>query len=986
LGLHYPHEYPDYPVWPNAAWWMDQSIARDWVPGGQWKWDRAKPLYIGEFLWVPSTSAADFTILFGDEAYADPSYYRNLAKGLTWRMQIEAYRAYGVNGICPWTMFEDPAASGNPFDLHPDQNYLYQVQKAAYHPNGVFPEEYNTRFFAGETAQRTLRLHNDRMSTNTLTLRWRAGTGSWQTRTFTLPPAGQRRDTITFPVPAASGSFPLQLELSDEAKVVFTNTLACSAWTRPTLSLPPGLKLGLYDPHGATASLFNRFSLPVTAVTDLRTAPYDQLNLLVIGRDALTNEPLAEVGRDTLNSRWQDFAQRGGWVLVLEQTNYPAWMPAEVRLENFEASFAFPNSDHPVTQNQSAEDLRWWADDHRLVTKALASPARGNGRLLATVGSHNGLEYAAALEMPLGAGGFLCSQWLLTQRFDVEPLAGVLLQRLLNYGAGGPGHLTLRPVALASETNSVAAAKLAELGLLAENIFNRLTNCDPALYPVLVVAGSNAVWQEATLRIGELTSFVDKGGKLLLHQPTSSFLAAAQPVLFPDLDWTEANLGLVLRRDSTNAALRLANHDLYWIEQAGSWNRPELLSTNVARRYYRPHFNLTNYSTIQVESMPVHSTGGASSGGWWLWNNGYVAQNIAITQPGTYLFNVLAKGTPALGGWPQMSLKIDGRAQDLVTVATNQPTSFTLSADLSAGTHELAISFDNDDYAPPEDRNLFLDLIRWGRDSDISPSKLLTRPGAVAQVRHGSGLVVLDEIGWEAETRNATKAGRYASTLLTDLGAAMRRPSALGLEAEAMRNVNVAAYTVSGGIAYLNSGGRIETPVRFTTTGTYTFEVLAGGTAAQGVLPQVAITLDGVNRTNFFLTSTTMTRYLVTFSVPAGTHNVGLAFLNDFYAPPEDRNAAFDRLSITPETLPRIAGLTADPARQVATLQWEAAPGKAYEVQVTSNLTGSLWHPVTTNTSSGNVLTWQDTGDLSGAAPLSPGAPSRYYRLLQRSP
>ena len=27
LGLHYPHEYPDYQVWPNAAWWMDQTIA-----------------------------------------------------------------------------------------------------------------------------------------------------------------------------------------------------------------------------------------------------------------------------------------------------------------------------------------------------------------------------------------------------------------------------------------------------------------------------------------------------------------------------------------------------------------------------------------------------------------------------------------------------------------------------------------------------------------------------------------------------------------------------------------------------------------------------------------------------------------------------------------------------------------------------------------------------------------------------------------------
>ena len=56
---------------------MDQPIARDWMPGGQWVWDGSKPLYIGEFLHVPDTTAGAFTILFGDEAYADTTYYRN---------------------------------------------------------------------------------------------------------------------------------------------------------------------------------------------------------------------------------------------------------------------------------------------------------------------------------------------------------------------------------------------------------------------------------------------------------------------------------------------------------------------------------------------------------------------------------------------------------------------------------------------------------------------------------------------------------------------------------------------------------------------------------------------------------------------------------------------------------------------------------------------------------------------------------------------
>ena len=50
LGLHYPHEFPDYANWPNTAYWMEQPIAKSYAPGGQWRWDHAKPLYIGEHL------------------------------------------------------------------------------------------------------------------------------------------------------------------------------------------------------------------------------------------------------------------------------------------------------------------------------------------------------------------------------------------------------------------------------------------------------------------------------------------------------------------------------------------------------------------------------------------------------------------------------------------------------------------------------------------------------------------------------------------------------------------------------------------------------------------------------------------------------------------------------------------------------------------------------------------------------------------------
>ena len=903
VGLHYPYEFPDHTVWPNSAYWMDQFIPRSWVPGGTWRWDRAKPLYIGEFLWVPATSAQDFTILFGDDAYSDSGYYRNQAKALTWRMQIEAYRSYGVNGIGPWTMFEDPAVVSSTFDLNPASNTLYQAQQAAYHPNAVFVEEYSPRFFAGETATRNLRVYHERMTPGNLQLRWRAGAGAWQSRSFAMQPATQRRETVTFAVPSAPGPFALQIEVADGASTVFSNRIGCSALARPLLVRPPGATLGVFDPSGGVAALLARFNIPFASVPNLATEAYTQFNLLVIGRNALTNDATTPAGRLTIAAKWQEFMIRGGWILVCEQTNYPAWMPAGLRLASLDASHAFPNPDHPVTRGLSNEDLRWWASDHRVVNNAIAMPSRGSFRPLAGIGSKSGLEYAAALEVPIGAGGLIASQWTATERYDIEPLAGPLLQRMLDYCAPSATRPALRPAGLISETTSPAAAKLASLGLLCDLLPSPPSNLSPLTHPVVVIAGSDALWLDAAARLTNLAAYASNGGTLLLHRPSSAFIAAARPALFPFLEPVDANLGQVLRRTTTNSAARLTSHDLFWIETPGSWNQEEVLSTNVARRFYRKQFNLPSYSTIQAETMPVHTAGNAAAGGWWLYSSGYAAQNITNTQSGTHLFSIKAKGTLLAGVGPLMSLKIDGRAADSITVTSTQLAFYTLSADLAPGPHQLAISFDNDAYAPPEDRNLFLDEIRWGFDSDTSTT-LLTAPGVVAQSRLGNGWVVLDEISWETESRNATKAGRYASTLLTGLGAALRLPSVTSVEAETMTNVNIAVYTVTDGVVQAASGGRIRSTVNFTTPGRYTFELLASGRPLSNIWPVVAFELDGAARTNITVNSSNLTRFTFTLSVTAGVHTIGLNYLNDQYAPPEDRNVAYDRLSLWPETPP----------------------------------------------------------------------------------
>ena len=123
IGMHYPHEYPDFTCWPNEAYWLERPMKPrvGMFLNGEpaFRWPQPKPLYIGEFLWVPSTDPSWNTVFFGDRAYIDYHRYQNLAKAEAWKMQILGYRHEGVRGISPWTMIE-----GGPLD---SSNPLYQA-------------------------------------------------------------------------------------------------------------------------------------------------------------------------------------------------------------------------------------------------------------------------------------------------------------------------------------------------------------------------------------------------------------------------------------------------------------------------------------------------------------------------------------------------------------------------------------------------------------------------------------------------------------------------------------------------------------------------------------------------------------------------------------------------------------------------------------------------------------------------------------------
>ena len=116
------------------------------------------------------------------------------------------------------------------------------------------------------------------------------------------------------------------------------------------------------------------------------------------------------------------------------------------------------------------------------------------------------------------------------------------------------------------------------------------------------------------------------------------------------------------------------------------------------------------------------------------------------------------------------------------------------------------------------------------------------------------------------------------------------------LEAEAM------AIKTSGeerGVGWaLFQDGYIADNVNFPAAGSYQFTLRAYGTVAAGEWSMAELRLDHVPQDTITVNSAQYAEFSAFFPVSAGTHEVAIAFINDFSEPPEDRNLYVDRLRI----------------------------------------------------------------------------------------
>ena len=121
-------------------------------------------------------------------------------------------------------------------------------------------------------------------------------------------------------------------------------------------------------------------------------------------------------------------------------------------------------------------------------------------------------------------------------------------------------------------------------------------------------------------------------------------------------------------------------------------------------------------------------------------------------------------------------------------------------------------------------------------------------------------------------------------------------PLDVTLEAENMPVKTNGAARPPGWVLWEN--GYLAQTVNFPSSGLHQFTLRAFGNYAAGEWSQAELRIDQVPRTVISVNASAYTEFAAAFTVTAGTHEVAIAFINDYYDPPDDRNLYVDWLRI----------------------------------------------------------------------------------------
>ncbi len=906
IGIHYPNEFPDRRLWPNDAYWLDAPRLIHGGGGMFWDnqpflWERKKPLYIGEYLWIPSPTPSTQTLFFGDAAYRSHNLYRMRAKAFGWRMQMLAYRHYGVSGQSPWTVREE-----GPMD---ERNPTWVAHRDLYRPLAAFVREVDARFFAGETVRRTVALFNDTMTDlPQAEFRWTLldGDGSTALTTsiasgsenLTMPSGDHQERAIQVAMPPVSERkrFTLRLTMRVGGAERFREDYAVQVFPRAEKWSLPATPIVVYDPKGTLANWGKQVSFRSLK----QLSDWDGQGILVIAPEALTKiaaSDIPTIGDTTTPTQiLAQYAQKGGRVLVLEQTDAASdWLPVQLGTQS--STLAFPQiASHPILRGITADDLRWWRGDNLVSHHEPFRSALTGVRPLVVTGSARGVANAPLVEVRQGNGVWLICQLNVVSKLESEPMARILFERMLQYLAALPA-MTGSTVYFGP---SALQDHLARVGADAQP----LTDWNALQFPRVQLLVMQTDAATIARHANTLREFMNAGGQVLWDRPDPKDFPPARDVLKLPVTM-QAYRGFALRAEDTGEFFEmLLREDLYWLgKHEGSSHQETPLATDVTDYVFvrdekiQPGDTVEAERNVELTGQSVRVQGNEIA----FATNGSARWTVQLQKSGVYQFGLLARGSPAQGVYPIVKVSLDDEPIGALYIAKREAGYYAVPFRADAGTHQITIAFTNDLWAPPEDRNLYVDRYAIAPAPDAATTtQALTTPAALVSVPMGKGRLVLNAIRWDDAGRNQQRAQRFIAGLLTALGARVQaRGQVAVIEAETLKpQANQRLFRREADHIVMPASGYFETQARVATAGHYRVGIMAKGTPADGVYPIVALELDGKEIGKVECKSDDWASHYFTADLPAGTFNLRVRFTNDLYLPDkgEDRNLWVDRI------------------------------------------------------------------------------------------
>lgn len=307
-------------------------------------------------------------------------------------------------------------------------------------PLAAAPLDRRFRFYDGEPMQTTLRVFCDlagkRKVRATVTLFDGAQEIGRKEVSDDLS-GGQYLDVpVDFPLPAATTDKDYRLNLQVTAEGYpgyFRDDYEITAFARPSMILPEGQTLTLFDPVGKVAAFLEKQGVSFTRIaslSDWKTKPNDTL---MIGSEGLNRTANSEL------PHLRDQVAAGGRVIVLDHRTLPAFLKRRIVQRTSASGLGISPGTSVITRGLLGRDFKFWnTTDRDWISEwgSLELPSTGLTRTYVELpGNENKTSAAVVLEVAEGAGRVVFCQLNLQTALGVEPAADRVLANLLRWTA-----------------------------------------------------------------------------------------------------------------------------------------------------------------------------------------------------------------------------------------------------------------------------------------------------------------------------------------------------------------------------------------------------------------------------------------------------------------------------------------------------------------------------------------------------------------------